>query len=95
MMIQVQELCRKLKPILGKKVDRLWAAYISESELGGRSDIEQTLQLLAARHLGTDYNIDRSPYPPPSQQFSSAGDINLGNVSYGGREMYPFHLKSQ
>jgi len=94
MMIQVQELCRKLKPILGKKVDRLWAAYISESELGGRADIEQTLQLLAAKHLNTDYNIDRSPYPPPSQQFAISGDINLGNVSYGDREMYPFLLKS-
>ena len=54
MMTRVQELCRKLKPVLGKKIDGLWAAYLAESDAGGKADIEQTLELLAAKHLGTD-----------------------------------------
>jgi len=39
MMSRVQELCRKLKPVLGTKTDRLWAAYLAESENSGRAEI--------------------------------------------------------
>ena len=94
MMLRVQELCRKLKPVLGKKVDRLWAAYLAESDADGKGDIEQTLELLAAKHLGIDYQPDRSPFPPPEKDVARRGDIRLGSVSYGSRELYPFYLKS-
>ena len=93
-MIRVQELCRKLKPVLGTKIDRLWSVYLAESEPGGKADIEQTLELLAARHLGQSYMPDRSPFPPPSRDFAMAGDVNVGTVTYGQRDLYPFFLKS-
>ena len=82
---RVQELCRKLKPVLGRKVDGLWVAYLADSDLGGKADIEQTLELLAAKHLGSDYQPDRAPFPPPSKSFAKAGDVQLGKVSYGNR----------
>ena len=93
-MIRVQELCRKLKPVLGRKVDRLWAAYLADSDTSGRADIEQTLDLLAAKHLGQDYQPDRSPFPPPSDEFAQSGEIPLGRTAYGNRELHPFLLKS-
>jgi len=93
-MIRVQELCRKLKPVLGKKIDQLWAAYLAESDADGKADIEQVLELLAAKHLGQDYQPDRSPFPPPEKAFAMSGDIKLGSVTYGRRELYPFFLKS-
>ena len=95
MMIHVQELCRKLKPVLGKKIDGLWNAYIAESEAGGKADIEQVLELLAAKHLGTNYEFDRSPFLPPPEGFASAGDLKLGDVFYAEKQMYPFFMKSQ
>jgi hypothetical protein len=91
---RIQELCRQLKPVLGTKIDRMWAAYLAESDAGGKADIEQTLELLAAKHLGKSYEPDRSPFPPPSKKFASSGDIRLGTVSYGGQQLYPFYLKS-
>jgi hypothetical protein len=94
MMLRAQELCRKLQPVLGKKIDGLWAAYLAESEPGGKADIEQTLELLAAKHLGQSYQPDRSPFPPPPRSFAERGDIPLGKVSYGGRVLYPFTLLS-
>jgi len=94
MMSRVQELCRRLKPVLGKKVDRLWTVYLSESDPGGKADIEQTLELLAAKHLNADYSPDRCPFPPPSKRFSQSGDIEVGKVSYADKQMYPFCLKS-
>ena len=93
-MTRMQELCRKLQPVLGKKIDRLWTAYLSESDPAGKADIEQTLELLAAKHIGQDYQPDRSPFPPPDKKFAKSGDIRLGTVTYGNRELYPFLLKS-
>jgi len=90
---RTQELCRKLRPVLGKKIDRLWQAYLAD-DTDGKADIEQTLELLAAKHLGQDYQPDRSPFPPPEKVFAKAGDVQIGSVSYGGRELYPFCLKS-
>ena len=92
-MTRVQELCRKLQPVLGKKIDRLWTAYLSESDAAGKADIEQTMELLAAKHIGQNYQPDRSPFPPPEKKFASSGDISIGTVSYGSRELYPFLLK--
>lgn len=93
MITNVQELCRKLKPVLGQKVDRLYRAYLAEDG-DGRADIEQTLELLAAKHLGQGYQLDRSPFPPPSEKFARAGQLPVGYVAYGNRELYPFQLKA-
>ena len=93
-MLRVRELCRKLKPVLGKKIDRLWTVYLVESDPGGKADIEQTLELLAARHLGQSYEPDRAPFPPPDKGFAASGDVELGALAYGGRSLQPFFLKS-
>ena len=94
MMTRVQELCRKLSPVLGKKIDRLWTAYLAQSDAEGKGDVWQTLELLAVKHLGQSFQPDRSPFPPPDRNFAQSGDIELGQLTYGGRRMYPFMLKS-
>jgi len=92
-MERAQELCRKLRPVLGKRIDRLYAAYLAEDH-DGRADIEQTLELLAAKHLGQTYEFDRNPFPPPAEPFCRRGDIRLGSVSYGDKLLYPFFFQS-
>ena len=94
MMERVTELCRKLQPVLGKKVDGLWRAYLAEGDADGRADIERTLELLAAKHLKSSYQPDRSPFPPPSRGFAEQGDMPLGRILYGGQLLYPFLLRS-
>ncbi|HOW73837.1 MAG TPA: hypothetical protein PKY77_24810 [Phycisphaerae bacterium] len=81
MMTRSQELCRKLQPILGRKVDQLWMMYLADSDPGGKADVEQTLELPAAKHLKQDYQPDRAPFPPPRRQFCMRGEIELGTVS--------------
>jgi hypothetical protein len=93
MLTRAQELCRKLKPVLGRRIDGLWAAYLA-GDADGRAGIEQTLELLAAKHLGQDFQPDRAPFPPPSRTFATRGDIPVGLVLYGGRPLYPFSLRS-
>jgi len=94
MMSRTQELCRKLKPILGRRIDGLWAAYVATADADGKADIEQTLELLAIKHLKQDYQPDRAPFPPPSRQFAAGGDVALGEVVYAGDPLYPFALRS-
>lgn len=94
MISRTQELCRQLKPVLGAKVDRLWKAYLAESDPDGKADIDQTLELLAAKHLGKTYEPDVNPFPPPPKRFAQAGNIEMGNVHYASRDLYPFCLKS-
>ena len=95
MISRAQELCRQLQPVLGKKIDRLWSVYLAESDPAGKRDIEQTLELLAAKHLQKTYEPDHNPFPPPSKTFAQAGDIRLGQVHYAGKALYPFLLKSR
>ena len=92
-MDRVNELCRKLQPVLGRKIDGLYGAYLA-GDVDDRADIEQTLELLAAKHLGQNYQPDRSPFPPPAKTFAEAGDMPLGSILYGGHELYPFALRS-
>jgi hypothetical protein len=79
---------------LGKKIDRLWFAYLAESDSAGKADIEQIFELLAAKHLGQNYEANLSPFPPPAKKFAQYGDIELGMVFYINQQMYPFFLKS-
>ncbi|NOG53116.1 MAG: ATP-binding protein [Planctomycetes bacterium] len=78
---------------MGKRIDGIYAAYLAE-DADGRSDIEQTLELLAARRLQHGYEHDRSPFPPPDKAFAQSGDIAVGSVTYGDRDLYPFTLRS-
>jgi hypothetical protein len=95
MMLRAQELCRKLRPILGQKIDRLWTVYLAETDADGRADIEQTLELLALKHLGQSYMPDRSPFPPPEREFAASGDLRLGTVTYGDKGLFPFMLRGK
>ncbi len=58
-----------------------------------KEDVEQRLEILEAKHLKKDYQPDRSPFPPPDQKFANAGEIRLGNVTYGERRLHSFLLK--
>ena len=93
-MLRMQQLCRKLRPVLGKKIDRLWTAYLAETDSRGKAEIEQTLELLAVKHLNQNYQPDRSPFPPPLKKFAASGDVALGAISYGNWMLYPFSLQS-
>ena len=76
MMNLVQELCRKLRPVIGRKIDRLWSVYLAESDMAGKADIEQTLELLAAKHLGHHTRV-------PSLELSTDPPRRSGNCDSG------------
>ena len=50
-MIEVQNTLRKLKPIIGKKADQFWLAFLAEDRQG-KAELETVLNLWANKILG-------------------------------------------
>jgi hypothetical protein len=87
----VRQLCRRLRPILGPKMDEVFAAYHAEDP-DGKQQLETYLELLSAKHLPQGLD-DSEPglIPPPQEQ--AQGQYPIGSVSYGGKNLYPFGLR--
>ena len=88
----VEEICRKLRPIHGKKIDQLWKAYLTEDN-DGKKEIEQIIQIMYVKTFPGDFSQDEksSLMPPPLEKVQ--GEYPLGVVTYAGKELYPFGLR--
>src|SRR5947199_8228111 len=85
------DLFRRLKPLYGERIDRLWIAY----QLGGpeeRRDIEAALTILAVRQQGIAVGNERIVLEPPSPEVSAKGEVLLGNIDYPGLPSYAVML---
>lgn len=92
-LIEVDEICRKLKPVLGEQVDRLWSLYQTEKP-EGRKWIQVTLLKLARQHLNQTYEEKKLLLPPPPKATCS-GHYELGRVCYGDNATLPFGLREK
>ena len=88
--MEIDELFRKLKPVLGKGIDQLWLEYQLNPE--SRADIEGILHTLAAKHLDNNYEHRRVLLTPPAEDISK-GEYQLGTVHYAGKQWHPFGLR--
>lgn len=90
-----EDICVKLRPILGEKVDRLWRAYLIEDH-DGKKEIEQILNMLYLDNFNTDVNSKETEtllVPPPSELVR--GEYPIGEVMYGRKSLYPFGLREK
>jgi len=51
--ITVEEICKKLKPILGKKADQIYLKYALSESREDREQIQNLLSILYEKHLNT------------------------------------------
>ncbi len=90
--MEVEELCKKLKPVIGRKANGLWLAYLSAQKFNEKQEIEIALRLLAAKHLNENFDNKRILLTPPPKDMAS-GEYPLGTVIYNDKELYPFGLR--
>jgi len=88
--IEVDDICRKLKPVLGDQIDRLWSLYQAEKP-DGRKWIHVTLLKLMEHHLNQTYEEKKLLLPPPPKKMCSC-DYELGRICYGENTVLPFGL---
>lgn len=89
-MMQVNELFEKLYPILGNKLDILWAEYWME-DWKGKKEIEDMLNLLYAAKLKQNITNDHILLPPPSQN-QAKGEFPIGTIQYNAKDLYKLNL---
>ena len=49
----IEEVCRKLKPVIGDKADKLWYMYLAEDDRG-RNDAALDIEIIAEKLLKKD-----------------------------------------
>lgn len=85
------DLFRRLKPLYGERIDRLWIAY----QLGNndeRREIEALLTILAVKRQDMGVGNERIILEPPPPNVIGGGEYTIGTVEYPGSNPYPFTL---
>lgn len=88
---RIKQLCRKLRPVVGPKIDKIWQAYLIEDHKG-KEEIEEYLKLLSASVISEKLEKDEIFLFPPSKE-NAYGTYYVGNVLYNKRSLYPFGLR--
>lgn len=89
--MEIRELCRKLKPVIGSRADQYWLAYLAEDG-DGKRELETALQLLALQCFGNDVERLQVQLSAPTPT-KADGDYRLGTVVYADKAMHPFGLR--
>ncbi|NCO18361.1 hypothetical protein COT60_02530 [Candidatus Pacearchaeota archaeon CG09_land_8_20_14_0_10_30_9] len=91
--ITVEDLARKLKPILGKRIDEIYFRYLNAGSLEEKSEILQLLAGLYQKHLSKLLDKDFSLEPP--KEDSLKGEYPLAKVAYAGKTLFDFNLRGK
>ena len=92
--ISIERLCKKLRPIFGNKIDRIYLRYSLSDSQEERRKIEQVLNALYEKHLNTTLLQESILLEPPARDVIS-GEYELGTVVYADKEYYPFGLREK
>jgi hypothetical protein len=91
--LTVEEICTKLKPIFGNKIDEIYLKYAMASSREEKEEIEQVLNVLYHKNLSK--LLDKSVLLNPPPQEAVQGEYPLATVSYAGKKLFPFSLKEK
>jgi len=89
--MNVEEVFRKLRPVMGAQLDTLWQEYLV-ADASIRQTIERTLRVTLAQRLGETFEGEHVLLKPPPQDLAR-GDYPAGTVHYGNRGFHPFGLR--
>lgn len=93
-MMDIEALCRKLKPIIGSKADELWYMWLA-SDFQERKDLEIEIQIIAEKVLKHGPLQDKVILLPPPSEEEAKGDFILGNVIYRDKKLFPLYLREE
>ncbi len=88
--LSVEEICRKLKPLFGDKIDKIYLKYSLSNSFEEKNEIFQTLALLYQRNLKK--LLDTSILLEPPKENEISGKYPLGEVVYAGKKLFSFGL---
>ena len=91
---EIEEVCKKLRPVLGEKADSLWHMYLAE-DFKGRQELKENIEIIAEKYLSQrPLDNDQILLPPPSGK-NSKGQFLVGNVQYNRESLHPLYLRPE
>jgi len=89
--MDIEEVFRKLRPVMGPQLDALWQEYLV-ADASIRRTIESTLRIILAQRLAETFDSEQVLLKPPPQEIAR-GQYAAGMVHYGKEGFYPFGLR--
>lgn len=91
--LTVEEMCRKLKPVFGKKIDDLYLRYSIAETREEKDELTHFVNALYQKNLSV--LLSKSVLLEPPTEKEVAGEYPLAMVSYANKQLYPFALREQ
>ncbi len=91
--VSVEEICKRLKPIFGDKIDAIYLKYRLADSMDAKLEIERALNALYHKHLESLLSDRVLLEPPPKQAIG--GEYPLGKVNYADKDLYTFALRER
>ena len=91
--LSVEEICMKLKPVFGKRIDEIYLKYAMAESREEREEIEHILNVLYSKHL-SELLGKKVLLEPPSEE-DLIGEYPLAMINYADKNLYPFSLREQ
>jgi hypothetical protein len=91
--LTIEEICNKLRPIFGKKIDEIYFRYTVADGREEQEDIAHILEALYQKNL--KLLLDKGVLLEPPREEIIDGDYNLATISYAGKKLYPFTLREK
>ena len=91
--LSVEEICSKLRPVFGKRVDEIYFQYTVGDGRDERDEIVHVLNALYQKNL--NQLLDKGILLEPPREEQLDGDYNLATISYAKRKLFDFTLREQ
>ena len=90
----IEEQCRKLKPVIGDQADKLWHMYLAEDERG-RKEVALDIEIVAEKLLKKETLSKQEILLDPPSPSDASGSILLGDVIYNDKKLHPLYLRPE
>ena len=91
---ELKDVCKKLKPVIGRKADALWIAYLTAETLDSKREAEALIQMFGVRYLSRQVSEHQILLPPPSPD-AALGEFFLGTIFYGEKPLHSLYLRRE
>jgi len=91
---EIENLCKKLKPIIGSQAEKLWYMYLAEDDKGRRT-VSLEIEIIAEKYLKTDPLSQNEILLEPPLEKVSKGTFLLGDIIYHNEKIHPLFLRHE
>lgn len=91
--LAIEEICNKLRPVFGKKIDEIYFQYTVADGREEREEIAHVLNTLYQKYL--NQLLDKGVLLEPPRKELIDGTYNLATISYAKKKLFDFTLREQ